>query len=111
MKMRDSQANGNRPKAGFRINLDWRLAIARASGNEPLTALMEAISTPIRDAQDYRRVTTPDLRAAAVKAHAVILKAIADQDGDAAFEPMERHVTAYREVATKPEAIRKAVVA
>ena len=92
-----------------RINLDWHLAIARASGNEPLTALMEAISTPIRDAQDYRHVTTPDLRAAAVKAHTVILKAIADQDGDAAFKRMERHVTAYREVATKPEAIRKAV--
>jgi DNA-binding FadR family transcriptional regulator len=94
-----------------RINLDWHLAIARASGNEPLTALMEAIATPIRDAQDYRHVTTPDLRAAAVKAHTVILKAIADRDGDAAFKRMERHVTAYREVATKPEAIRKAVVA
>ena len=85
-----------------RINIDWHLAVARASGNEPLTALMEAIATPIRDAQEYQHVTTADLRATAVKAHTVILKAIADQDGGAAFRRMERHVSGYRDVATKP---------
>ncbi len=84
------------------INLDWHLAIARASGNEPLTALMEAIAMPIRDASDYQHVTTPELRALAVKAHAVILKAIADQDEDAAFKRMGRHVSAYRDVAVQP---------
>ena len=39
---------------------------------EPATldgiALIEAIATPIRNAMDYQHVTTPDLRAAAVKA-------------------------------------------
>lgn len=84
-----------------RINLDWHLAIARASANEPLMALMEAISTSISDAQDYQHVTTPELRAAAVKAHTVILKAIRDQDEEAAFKRMDRHVSAYREVATR----------
>ena len=84
-----------------RINLEWHLAIARASGNEPLTALMEAISTPIRDAMDYQHVTTPDLRQGAVKAHTVILKAIADQNGDAAFARMDRHVSAYRDIAMR----------
>jgi DNA-binding FadR family transcriptional regulator len=87
------------------INLDWHLAIARASGNEPLMALMEAVSMPIRDAMDYRHVTTPELRQGAVRAHTVILKAIADQDGDAAFKRMERHVSAYRDIATRPEAL------
>lgn len=87
------------------INLDWHLAIARASGNEPLIALMEAVSMPIRDAMDYRHVTTPELRVGAVKAHTVILKAIAEQDGDAAFKRMERHVSAYRDIATRPEAL------
>ncbi len=87
------------------INLDWHLAVARASANEPLTALMEAVSMPIRDAMDYRHVTTPELRQAAVKAHTVILKAIAEQDGDAAFKRMDRHVSAYRDIATRPEAI------
>ncbi len=83
-----------------RLNLEWHLAVARSSGNEPLMALMEAISMPIRDAQDYQHVTTPELRAQAVKAHSVILKAIRDKDEDAAFKRMERHVSAYRDVAT-----------
>lgn len=82
------------------INLDWHLAIARASGNEPLMALMEAISTPIRDAMDYQHVTTPELRAIAVKAHTVILKALREQDEDAAFKRMDRHVSGYRDIAT-----------
>jgi DNA-binding FadR family transcriptional regulator len=87
------------------INLDWHLAVARASANEPLTALMEAVSMPIRDAMDYRHVTTSELRQAAVRAHTVILKAIADQDGEAAFKRMDRHVSAYRDIATRPEVI------
>ena len=87
------------------INLDWHLAVARASANEPLMALMEAVSMPIRDAMNYRHVTTPELRQGAVRAHTVILKAIAEQDGDAAFKRMERHVSAYRDIATRPEAI------
>lgn len=85
-----------------RLNLEWHLAIARASGNEPLTALMEAIAAPIRDAMDYQHVTTMELRHGAVKAHTVILKAIADRDDEAAFKRMERHVSAYRDVATRP---------
>lgn len=82
-----------------RINLEWHLAVARASGNEPLTALMEAVATPIRDAQEYQHVTTPDLRQLAVRAHAAILRAIEKGDGQAAFERMERHVSAYRDIA------------
>ncbi|MFH1516717.1 MAG: FCD domain-containing protein, partial [Pseudomonadota bacterium] len=81
------------------VNLDWHLAIARASGNEPLTALMEAISRPIRDAMDYQHVTTPDLRRTAVAAHTKIIEAIRDRDSDSAFRRMERHVSAYQEIA------------
>jgi DNA-binding FadR family transcriptional regulator len=82
------------------INLDWHLAVARASGNEPLMALMEAISTSMRDAMDYQHVTTPELRDIAVKAHTVILKAIRERNGDAAFQRMDRHVSGYRDIAT-----------
>ena len=91
-----------------RINLDWHLAIAAASGNEPLMALMEAISAPIRDAMDYQHVTTPELRALAVKAHTAILKAIKDQDADAAFKRMDRHVSGYRDIAVQPDQLAKA---
>lgn len=82
-----------------KINLDWHLAIARASQNEPLMALIEAITTPIREAMDYQDVTTPEIRASAVKAHTAIMQAIRDQDGEAAFNRMNRHVSAYRDVA------------
>ena len=92
------------------INLDWHLAVARASGNEPLTALMEAIAMPIRDASDYQHVTTGELRNGAVRAHSVILKAIADGDEESAYKRMERHVTAYRDIATGREARSSIVV-
>ncbi|MFT6773298.1 MAG: GntR family transcriptional repressor for pyruvate dehydrogenase complex [Paracoccaceae bacterium] len=81
------------------LNLDWHLAIARASANEPLTALMEAVAMPIRDAMDYRHVTTPDLRSMAVRAHSVILDAIRNRDEEAALKRMERHVSGYRTIA------------
>ena len=81
------------------INLDWHLAIARASGNEPLIALMEAVSKPIRDAMDYQHVTTPELRHSAVAAHTKILEAIRARDAQSAQRRMERHVSAYRDVA------------
>ena len=82
-----------------RINLEWHLSVARSSGNEPLIALMEAITMPIRDAMDYQHVTTPEMRAGAVRAHTVILEAIRKQDEQTATRRMERHVTAYRDVA------------
>ena len=64
-------------------------------------ALMEAVSTAIKDASDYQHVTTPERRAEAVKAHTVILKAIADQDEAAAFKRMDRHVSTYRDIAIR----------
>lgn len=82
------------------LNLDWHLAIARASANEPLIALMEAISRPIRDAMDFRDVTTPEMRVVAIRAHTGILAAIREKDEDAAFRKMYRHVDAYREMTT-----------
>ena len=81
------------------LNLEWHLAIAHASGNEPLMALMEAISMPIRDAMNYNHVTTPELRQGAIKAHAAILDAIEKGDGEAAQKRMGRHVEAYRQIA------------
>lgn len=77
------------------INFQWHLAIARASRNEPLTALMEAISTPVLEAIGYENVTTPTTRREAVAAHARIMAAIDAGDADAASEAMEAHLTVY----------------
>lgn len=84
-----------------RLNLEWHLAVARASRNEPLVALMEAIAGPIQLAAAYQQVTTDALRAEAVAAHARILQAIRDRDPKAAFRHMDRHVSAYSEVARR----------
>lgn len=87
-----------------RINLDWHLAIARASANEVLIALMEAVAQPIYDAAAYQRVTTADARAETVKAHGAILRAIERKDAKLAYSRMEKHLSAYADLARKAEA-------
>jgi DNA-binding FadR family transcriptional regulator len=82
-----------------KLNLDWHLSVARASGNEPLIAFMEAISQPILAASNYQMVTTDEARQEAVRTHAWILRAIERQDAKAAFSRMERHVSAYSALA------------
>jgi DNA-binding FadR family transcriptional regulator len=82
-----------------RLNLDWHLAVARASRNEVLVALMEAISQPIFDAAGYQEVTTPEIRRDAIRAHAAILQSIEAQDSKRASSRMEKHVSAYAAVA------------
>jgi GntR family transcriptional repressor for pyruvate dehydrogenase complex len=84
-----------------RLNLEWHLAVARASGNEPLVALMEAIAEPIMDAASYQQVTTDEMRRKTVRAHERVLKAIENGDEDAAHTAMERHVTAYGQLVRK----------
>lgn len=80
-----------------RINLDWHLAVVRASGNEVLIALMEAVAHPIYESTAYQEVTTPDARAETVKAHGAILRAIERKDAKLAYSRMEKHLTAYAE--------------
>ena len=89
-----------------KLNLDWHLAIARASGNEVLIALMEAISQPIFDAAAYQEVTTPSLRREAVKAHGAILKAIEDGNAELATSRMAKHLNAYAEI-TRQEILKE----
>lgn len=82
-----------------RLNLDWHLAVARASRNEVLIALMESISQPIFDAAAYHQVTTPQIRREAIQAHAAILQAIEARDSKLAFNRMQKHLSAYSSVA------------
>lgn len=82
-----------------RLNLEWHLAIARASHNDLLIALMEAISHPILEAAGYHQVTTDAIRAEAKKAHTAILDAVAARNAELAFSRMAKHLGAYIEVA------------
>lgn len=81
------------------LNLEWHLAIARASHNELLLALMEAISQPILEADGYQRVTTEAIRSEAKRAHSAILEAIEARNPELAQSRMARHLGAYIEVA------------
>lgn len=78
-----------------RVNFDWHLAVAAASRNEPLIALMEAIATPVYEATGYEVVTTPESRREAVKAHNAVMRAIERRDEEAAARAMEKHLTSY----------------
>jgi DNA-binding FadR family transcriptional regulator len=81
-----------------RLNLEWHLAVARASHNELLIALMEAVAHPILEAADYQTVTTDEIRSAAKKAHTAIVEAIEKQDATLAHQRMAKHVGAYIDV-------------
>jgi GntR family transcriptional repressor for pyruvate dehydrogenase complex len=82
-----------------RLNLEWHLAVARASHNEILIALMEAISHPILEAAGYQQVTTDSIREEAKRAHEAIVEAIANSDGELAGKRMAKHLGAYIDVA------------
>ena len=83
------------------INFKWHLAVARASRNEPLIALMEAIATPVLEATGYENYTTSRTRREAVKAHAAIVKAIQEQDEEGAAAAMQAHLSAYTKTREK----------
>lgn len=78
-------------------NVEWHLEVARASGNELLSAFMLAISNAVRAATDIEDFNSDEVRDAAVKAHRRVLDAIDKQDTAAARRAMHRHVHAYRE--------------
>jgi GntR family transcriptional repressor for pyruvate dehydrogenase complex len=87
-------------------NDSWHLAIAKASHNPLLAAIMQSIGALLHDphVEDF---TSPAVRAAVLRAHASIQKAIVGGDPDAARRRMERHVKAYRAevVPVAPETI------
>ncbi len=103
---RDFAASEDDVAAYKRLNLEWHLAVARASGNEILIVLMESIAQPILEAAAYQEVTTPEIRQEAIRAHAAILRAIEAGEAVSARLRMEKHLTAYANVASR-ELLRK----
>src|SRR5262249_44880671 len=76
-------------------NVEWHLAVALASHNEPLIGFMTAISDVIQSATALEPFDTDEVRGLTIAAHERIYAAIAAQDGDAAERRMGRHVGAY----------------
>ncbi len=80
-------------------NLDWHLAVVRASHNDLLIGFMEVLSNAIHQETALDAFDSPQVRAATLKIHRSILNAIASGDAEAARRRMARHVGAAGRVA------------
>jgi GntR family transcriptional repressor for pyruvate dehydrogenase complex len=75
-------------------NVNWHCAIAAASHNELLRAVMVAISSMVYKASAIENFATADVRKVVIKAHRRILDAIVAKDAEAAGRRMARHLAA-----------------
>ena len=75
-------------------NVNWHCAIAAASHNELLRAIMVAISSMVYKASSIENFATADVRKVVIKAHRRILDAIIAKDAEAAGRRMVRHLAA-----------------
>jgi DNA-binding FadR family transcriptional regulator len=80
-------------------NVEWHMAVVRASHNELLISFMEVLSNAIHEATEIEAFDSEEVRMSTLKIHRAILAAIVAGDPDAARRRMTRHVSAAREVA------------
>lgn len=78
-------------------NIDWHVGVSVASHNELLSGLMMALAPAIYSATHNENFVNAQVQELTVKAHAAVLRAIKDQDADAADRRMQRHVHSYAE--------------
>ncbi len=98
------EANVGNLRRYLDANVDWHMAVVRASHNELLIAVMEVLSNAIHQATELEAFDSDEVRAATLKIHRAILDAIVAQDAEAARRRMTRHVSAARDLALPPAA-------
>jgi GntR family transcriptional regulator, transcriptional repressor for pyruvate dehydrogenase complex len=86
-----------------RMNIEWHKAIADASHNELLAALLYAMSYGVATSTSDQIYDKHEIRPAVLRVHARVVEAIEARDGEAAFRRMERHVRASRAAAADRE--------
>jgi DNA-binding FadR family transcriptional regulator len=79
-------------------NLEWHIAVARASHNELLIRFMNVLSRSIHRATESEAFNSAETRQSTLSIHRSILAAIIDGDADAARRRMGRHVAAAHDV-------------
>ena len=77
------------------INVEWHLAVVRASHNELLIAFMTAIAQAVHTATEADTFNSAKIQQATLRVHSRIIDAIAAGDAEAAERRMRRHVQAY----------------
>ena len=90
--------------AYLKINVAWHTAVAEASHNEILAALMHALSLGVLRQTSSERFNTAEVRATAVRAHQLITDAIRARDAETAQRRMERHVRGFAGALLQSEA-------
>lgn len=83
-------------RAFAELNIRWHNAVAEASRNDLLAALLYAMNHGVVAATSEEIYDSREIREAVHAAHARVIEAIAARDGDAARRRMERHVRATR---------------
>lgn len=78
-----------------RLNFDWHIAVARASHNELLLAIMIGISNAHDMASALEEHGSDEHCRLMITAHDRIVTAIAQRDGDTAARRMHRHLDSY----------------
>jgi GntR family transcriptional repressor for pyruvate dehydrogenase complex len=82
-------------------NVEWHVAVARASHNELLSGLMTTLSRAIYAATEDEKFVDVEVRHTTIRAHQTITAAIRDRDPEAALRRMKRHVHSYAEEVLK----------
>lgn len=78
-------------------NVEWHVAVAHAGHNELLTGLLMALAPAIYSATENEAFVNDEVMKLTVRAHESIMRAISDQDEEAAVRRMGRHVHSYAE--------------
>jgi GntR family transcriptional repressor for pyruvate dehydrogenase complex len=84
-------------------NVKWHNAIARASGNELLSAFLYAISYGIAVSTTTEEYDTPETRKQVISIHAQIMSAIKARNADLAERRMRQHIGATHARAVAPD--------
>ena len=89
-RFRDAVKNG---EPTHRLDVEFHLAVARASHNDVYPAVLEAVSAQLSDARALTD-SVPGAREVAVLGHTEIYDAIRDQDSEKGRSTMQNHILA-----------------
>jgi DNA-binding FadR family transcriptional regulator len=78
-----------------KANLEWHVAVVRASHNELLIAFISAVAQAVYASTGLDGNNPVETREAVMRAHRRVIDAIRDRDGESAERRMKRHVVAY----------------
>jgi GntR family transcriptional regulator, transcriptional repressor for pyruvate dehydrogenase complex len=102
---KDLVASAGNFKRFSAVNIKWHNAVARASGNELLSAVLYAISYGVAVSTTSAEYDTPATRQDVIRIHAQINEAINERNAELAERRMRQHIRATRILAAAPDSM------